>query len=278
MKRYTYPIAVALLGAAVIAAGITSCQKMERPPMNIIPDDTARINGPLQLHVPFEDSPDDSAQYQKGSAANISYVDGINGKAYKGASNGQIQFPSAVKMAQMTSFTVSFWINTEKHGGGAQSIFMMPNTEDFWGNLFAIIEGNENPDDNSMLLKFNFAGNWVEFSGNNGIDRLPDMYGKWRHLAFSYDEATSKFAAYLDGEKLDLPATATDRVKDGAPLGPLAFNNASRFVIGAFQQHIGISGAADAWMLRFTGMLDQFRVHTEALSDAEVSELYTSKR
>lgn len=246
--------------------------------MNIIPDDTARINGPLQLYVPFEDSPNDSAQFQKGSASNISYVDGVRGKAYKGASNGQIQFPSAVQMAQMKSFTVSFWINTEKHGGGAQAIFTLPNTEDFWGNLFAIIEGNENPDDNSMLLKFNFAGNWVEFNGNNGIARLPEMYGKWRHLAFSYNGNTSKFSAYLDGEKLDLPTAATDRVKDGAPLGPLALNNASRFVIGAFQQHIGIKAPADAWMLRFTGMLDQFRVYTKALSDAEILNLYTTKQ
>ncbi|SEK40984.1 LamG domain-containing protein [Parapedobacter koreensis] len=268
---------LAALGLAVLIAA-SSCQKMDRPPMNIIPDDTARINGPLQFYAPFEDSPDDSAQYQKGSATAITFVDGVTGKAYKGASNGQIQYPSAVRMANMTSFTVSFWMNTEKHDGGAQAIFMLPNTEDFWGNLFATIEGNNNPDDNSMLLKFNFAGNWVEFNGNNGLERLPDMYGRWRHLAFTYDESTSKFAAYLDGEPLALPAAVTDRVKDGAPLGPLAFSNVSRFVIGGYQQHIGIRTPADAWMLHYTGMLDQFRVHTRALSATEIAELYTTRQ
>lgn len=275
ISQKKYGIVAALMFAVLLASSITSCQKMDRPAMNIIPDDTARIFGPLQMYVPFEDSPDDSAQYQKGSASNITYVDGIQGKAYKGAANGQIQFPSAVRMAGMTSFTVSFWMNTEKHEGGAQSLFMLPNTEDFWGNMLIIIEGNGDPDDDTMNLKFAFAGNWIDF---NGDYRLQGMYGQWRHVAFSYDEHTSKFAAYIDGQKLDLPASWTDRTVDGAPLGPLAFSNASRFVIGAFQQHIGIQTPADAWMLRYTGMLDQFRVHTEALPDADIAELYATRR
>src|SRR5690606_12815836 len=233
----------------LIVASFSACQKMERPAMNIIPDDTARLNGPLQMSLAFEDSPIDSIHDAKGNVKGISYVEGIKGKAYKGSTTGQIQYSNAGKLAEMTSFTVAFWMNTEKHSGGGQSVFMMPNTSDFWGNLFAIIEGNDNPDDNSMLFKFNFAGNWVEFSGNNGLDRLPDMYGKWHHLAFSYDENTSKFAAYLDGEKMNLPANISDRKKDDAPLGKLSFKDASQFVIGAYQQHIGIQGDPQDWML-----------------------------
>ncbi|HUH19505.1 LamG domain-containing protein [Albibacterium sp.] len=261
----------------LIVASFSACQKMERPAMNIIPDDTARLNGPLQLFLSFEDSPIDSIHDAKGNAKGNSYVEGIKGKAYKGSTTGQIQYSNAGKLAEMTSFTVAFWMNTEKHSGGGQSVFMMPNTSDFWGNLFAIIEGNDNPDDNSMLFKFNFAGNWVEFSGNNGLDRLPDMYGKWHHLAFSYDENTSKFAAYLDGEKMNLPANISDRKKDNAPLGKLSFKDASQFAIGAYQQHIGIQGDPQDWMLHYTGMLDQFRVYTKALNDEEVKALFTKK-
>lgn len=261
----------------LIVASFSACQKMERPAMNIIPDDTARLNGPLQMSLAFEDSPIDSIHDAKGNVKGISYVEGIKGKAYKGSTTGQIQYSNAGKLAEMTSFTVAFWMNTEKHSGGGQSVFMMPNTSDFWGNLFAIIEGNDNPDDNSMLFKFNFAGNWVEFSGNNGLDRLPDMYGKWHHLAFSYDENTSKFAAYLDGEKMNLPANISDRKKDDAPLGKLSFKDASQFVIGAYQQHIGIQGDPQDWMLHYTGMLDQFRVYTKALNDEEVKALFTNK-
>jgi len=261
----------------LIAASFSACQKMERPAMNIIPDDTARLNGPLQLFLSFEDSPIDSIHEAKGNAQGASYVEGVKGKAYKGSTTGQIQYANAGKLAEMTSFTVAFWMNTEKHTGGGQAICMMPNTSDFWGNLFAVVEENNNPTDNTMLFKFNFAGNWIEFNGNNGLNRLPDMYGKWHHLAFSYDETTSKFAAYLDGEKMALPAAVTDRKNGDAPLGKLSFKDVSQFVIGGYQQHIGIQGDAQEWMLHYTGMLDQFRVYTNAISDEEVKALYTNK-
>ncbi|SEM29250.1 Concanavalin A-like lectin/glucanases superfamily protein [bacterium A37T11] len=278
MKRNMFNIFVVGILFAFMISGLNSCQKMDRPALHIIPDDTARINGPLQLYLPFENTITDSAQYQKGiPGGTISYAEGVRGKAYQGATNAQINFPLTPVLANAGSFTVSFWINTQKHDGGAQCIFMLPNTGDFWGNLFATIEGNTNANDNSMLLKFNFAGNWVEFSGNNGVDRLPDMYGKWRHLAFRYDEKNSKFAAFLNGEPISLPNSVTDRMKDGAPLGKLTFSNPARFVIGAYQQHIGTSGAAETWMLRYTGMLDQFRVYAKALSDTDIKSFYLNK-
>lgn len=261
----------------ILSMCFSSCQKMERPEMDIIADDSVRMNAPLQMYLPFENSVLDSAQYQKGTESNVTYVNGVRGMAYKGASNAQLQFPSALKMATMTSFTVSFWMNTEKHDGGAQCIFMLPNTEDFWGNMFMTIEGNNSPTDNTMLAKFNFVGNWVEFTGNNGLNRWPDMYGKWNHVVFTYDEVSSKFSTYINGSKLDLPANVTDRKNGSNPLGPLSFKNVSKFVIGGFQQHIGIRSPADSWMLHYTGLLDQFRVYTRALSDTEVGTLYTTK-
>src|SRR3546814_388213 len=114
-----------------------------------------------------------------GTATGISYVEGVRGMAYQGSAGGQIQFASAGKLAEMTSFSVTFWMNTEKHEGGAQSIFMLPNSEDFWGNLFVIIEGNNSPDDNSMQLKLKYGNNWADFNGSNGMeDRKSVVKGK----------------------------------------------------------------------------------------------------
>ena len=267
-----------LFGAMLFGLITGSCQKMERPEMNIIPDDTARINGPLQLYIPFEESLDDSAQYNKAvEAGSFSFIEGPHGKAYKGSTNSYIQYPLPQKLADAESFTISFWLNTSKHTGGAQGIFALPNTTDFWGNIFAIIEGNDSPTDNSMLLKFAFLGNWIEFNGNNGVARLPDMYGKWKHLAFSYDARTSRFSAYLDGEQINLPESITNRMKDGKPLGPLKLISPSRFVIGGFQQHIGVQGTPDSWMLTYNGGLDQFRVYTKALTTAEIKNVYSQR-
>lgn len=267
-----------LIAAILITAGLTSCQKMERPKLVIIPDDVAKLNGPLQRNLWFEDSGIDSIYYEKGVASNVAYEAGVQGKAYKGATNAMMVFGAGAKIGSMTSFTVAFWMNTQKHTGGAQSIFMLGRSSDFWGNMFALVEGNDNTADNSMLLKFNFAGNWVEFNNNNGLNRLPDMYGKWKHIAFRYDEKTSVFSLFVDGEKYAIPDAVANRMKDNKPLGALQFIDPSKFVIGAFQQHAGVSGNPDGWMLRYTGLLDQFKVFTVAITDAEIKALFTTKR
>lgn len=258
---------------------LTSCQKMERPAMNIIPDDLERLNGPLQLYFPFDGNLVDSAQYQKASSSGtINYVRGVNKEAYKGTVDSYIKIPLTQKMAELTSFTIAFWMNADKTAANAESIFTISNSGDFWGNIFALIEPNTNNADPTMLLKFNFAGNWIEFNGNNGLNRLPDMYGTWKHLVFSYDETSSEISIYIDGIKLKLPENVAKRVKEGKPLGPLKLENASQLIIGGFQQHAGISGNADSWMEKFTGLLDQFRMYDKAISNDEILKLFNEKK
>jgi len=265
-----------ILGITIAAF---SCQNFERPELVMVSEDDPSFNGPLQRYWAFEGVATDSIWGSRGVAKGVSYVDGISGKAYQGSATGQLEYASAGKLANMESFTIAFWMNTAKHDGGAQSIFMLPNTEDFWGNTFMLIEGNTSKND-SMLVKFNFAGNWITFDGTknaNGLNKWPDAYGKWKHVAYTYDGTTSKFAAYVDGQKLKLAESVTNIVKDGKPLGPLKMANASKFILGGFQQHIGIKAPADTWMLHYTGKLDQFRMYTKALTDAEVTELFTKK-
>src|SRR3546814_4872385 len=169
MGKYTLRTGGVALLALYACLGFTSCQDMYRTDMMIIPDDTARLNGPLQLFLGFEDTPLDSIHFDEGTATGISYVEGVRGMAYQGSAGGQIQFASAGKLAEMTSFSVTFWMNTEKHAGGAQSIFMLPNSEDFWGNLFVIIEGTNSTDDNSMQLKLIYGKNWADLDRKNVV-------------------------------------------------------------------------------------------------------------
>ncbi|PWJ59633.1 concanavalin A-like lectin/glucanase superfamily protein [Dyadobacter jejuensis] len=268
------------VGILSILALTFACQNFERPEMMLVSTDDPAFNGPLQRYWAFEGVATDSIWGSRAIAQGVSYVDGINGKALKGSKTAQLEYASAGKLASMESFTFAFWMNTAKHDGGAQSVFMLPNTEDFWGNAFMLIEGSTAKND-SMLVKFNFAGNWITFDGvnkANGLNKWPDAYNKWKHVAFTYDAATSKFATYVDGTKLSLDASVTDRTKDGKPLGALKMSNVSKFVLGAYQQHVGIKAPADGWMLHYTGLLDQFRVYTTALTEAEVKELYNNKK
>ncbi len=254
-----------------------SCQKEERPPLGDYPKDPDNPGGVLKLYMAFEDTELDSIRAVFGNPKNIAYDAGINGKALKGATGGWVEYPSPSLAADLKSFSVSLWINTAKHDGGAQNVFMIPNTGDFWGNMFMLIEGNNNPADNTMLIKFHFAGQWVEYTGAN---RLPDMYGAWKHLVFTYDTESSKFNVFLDGTKLNMPESITDRKVGGNPLGSnFSFKNVSKFIIGGFQQHLGAPwGTPDAWMLNYNGLLDQFRIYGKALTDAEVSVLFTGKQ
>lgn len=209
-----------------------------------------------------------------GTATATSFADGLKGQCLQGATNGLVTYETPTnKITGLKSFTVTLWINTQKHGGGAQCIFMLPRTDDFWGNMFLLIEGNEGPSD-SMQVKFNFAGQWIDLGGDN---RLPHMYGSWKHLAFSYNSTTSKFYVYQNGVKVSLPASFTDRKDGDNPLGSNfdLNNHVSKFVIGAYQQHLGSPwNAPDGWMLHYTGKLDEFRIYNKALEDGDINSIY----
>ncbi|HEU4472845.1 MAG TPA: LamG domain-containing protein [Flavisolibacter sp.] len=220
----------------------------------------------------FDGSLIDSSSNLNGTASGTSFTPGRKGQALQGSATGKVEYPTpGGAITGLQSFTVTMWINTQKHTGGAQSVFMLPKTSDFWGNMFMLIEGNGNPHD-SMLVKFHFDGQWAELTGTN---QLPDMYNGWKHLAFSYNANTSKFSAYLNGGKRNLPASITDRSNAGNPLGPISFTDISKLVIGGFQQHLGTPWSApDGWMLNYTGKLDEFRIYNTALTDSDVNSLY----
>lgn len=236
---------------------------------------------------------DGDAKDQKGNVTgeringDATFVDGRKGKAYKGSANAFISYDNPGTLAGLTSFTVSFWINTAKHSGGAQGIYALSRADGaFWSNFFVIVEGNTSSN-NRMQLKLHFqknvnpaipnAENWVD---PPDASRPDNMYGAWRHVTYTYDEQTSKAAMYANGQAVDIGSAADRKSGVGdAPLGPLAFKNAAKFIIGGFQNHLGAPyGGLEPWMLNYTGMLDEMRIYKRALNSQEVSALYQLER
>ncbi|WP_407425402.1 LamG domain-containing protein [Arcticibacter sp.] len=215
------------------------------------------------------------------------FAPGRKGQAYMGAPNAFISYDSPGSIAALTSFTVAFWINTPKHGGGAQGIYALTRADgSFWGNFQVIIEGNTSTS-NKMQMKLHFEKNSTPpvINTEHWIDppeaaRPDNMYGAWRHVTYTYDEQTSKAAMYANGQAVDLGASADRKSGAGdAGLGALAFKDAARFVIGGFQNHLGAPyGGLEPWMLNYTGMLDEMRIYKKALSSQEVSALYQLER
>jgi Concanavalin A-like lectin/glucanases superfamily len=238
----------------------------------------------LVAHFPFDGNISDAKNSVTGGTANgiTSFVAGKKGQAYKGSANGFIAYTIPGGISTLTSFTVSMWVNTERHDGGAQSLFMLSKQDSsFWGNFFMLIEGQNPATPQNMFMKLHFEKNNADFKEHwiepfDSILRPADMYGAWRHVAWSYDQNTSKVTWYINGQKRALPADMELRKADaaGTLLGALNFKDATKFVIGGFQNNLGAPyNTPEPWMLNYKGMLDEFRIYNKALSETEVNAI-----
>jgi hypothetical protein len=285
-----------LLSLAIVLA-IGGCTKVETDD-DFTPGDAPPVAGGftnsadvasanLIAHFPFENSIADVKGGITGGTASgtTSFVAGRKGKAYQGSTNGFIGYTNPGPVATLTSFTVSMWINTAKHDGGAQGVFTLAKQDgSFWGNFFLMIEGN-NSTSNRMFFKLHieknnapFVEHWIEPANDFRPD---DMYNAWRHVAWTYDAATSKVGFYINGQKRTLPPGSDTRSADaaGTPLGPLNFKNPTKFIIGGMQNHLGSPfNSPEPWMLNYTGKLDEFRIYNKALSDIEISAIQVLER
>ncbi len=276
--------------AATVSSSLffTSCDEKEDvtlPPIGgyDTSDDIAPSN--LIAKWSFENTTDDAkASVTGGSSSNTSFATGAKGQAWKGSSDGYTVFDNpGTLLPAVQSISVAFWVNTINHTDGAEALFMLTNTGSWIGNLFVLQESGTDGID-SVRFKFKFDNwdapswkeQWIELGGEY---RIPGIIGKWAHLVFTYDGTTSKFYAYLNGVKLELPDNFTNRYGSdpdagGTGLGNIKFQNATKFVFGAYQNMVGVGGAPDGWMKNFDGSLDEFRIYNKALSDTDINSLY----
>ena len=307
MTRTVFSI---LAMAGMAACALSSCTKADTGD-NFTPGDPPAISGgylnsdevapdDLIAYFPFDGTIEDAKGTITGGEqhGNVSFTEGRKGQAYQGAADAFLSYSSPGAVAGLTSFTVAFWINTQKHTDGAQAIFMLSRQDGyFWGNLFATIEGTTRTD-NKMQMKFHFekasvpnVEHWLAPGDKYWPD---DMYGAWRHVVYTYDEASSKATRYVSGNVVALPddpspggdgdlvdqTASGDPGKDGSvPLGPLEFKDARDFIIGGYQNHLGAPyNGLESWMVNYTGQLDEFRIYKRALTQKEVAALYKLER
>ncbi len=246
-------------------------------------DEVAASN--LVAKFSFEnDVTDAKGNIQGGSANGTSFVAGAKGQALLGASSGYVLYDNVGSaITGLQSVTISTWVKTANHTDGAESWFQLLNDSNWIGNLFILQESGKTGND-SVRLKFTvnnwnapaWKEQWIDLGGD--ANRMVIGNDAWHHVVCSYDAATSKAAMYVDGVKMNLPASLTDRygddpTKGGAPLGALAFKNATKFVFGCYKQSLPGS-TPDAWMKNYDGGLDEFRMYNKALADADVKALY----
>jgi len=265
---------------SVLAAGVVlaSCQKMEQPALTDYPQDTNPPGGALKFYAAFEERSVDSIRAVFGVNKDVTYVDGVSGKAVQPdvSKKGYVAFPSASDFGNSTDFTISFWLKTtqaQKNTSNAAGILAFGNSKNFWGNATFFAETEKGTSD-SMTLKmhFNAAGNKDNWQAQYVNEkRLPAMYdGNWHHLAVTYRAADSVFTLYRDGAQFD-QMTMSPAIK---------FENASQLVVNGYQEAAGVVDTYEnnSWMAAFGGAVDQVRLYGTTLSLNEVAAMYASKQ
>jgi hypothetical protein len=277
---------------ALIAGG---CQKMDRPKLGDYPKDTNPPNGPLRFYVAFDGTTTntlmnavDSIRANFPAVNPFTSIDAVHGKGVQGVNQKAIKYGSANDFAGSKSFTIAFWEkNTVPTGGSPQFVFSLAS-KDYWhqSGLFLLIDHDgAGSTSTNAVVKLAIQDYWLEWTGDNGTIKMPGnlLNNQWHHLAFVYDQTTSKVTYYIDGQALTgVPAKLTD-VKDNinttVAKGPLNIKNTYGFVLGGWNKHadLGNDAPTDGWIQSWQGGLDQFRLYNKALSASDVKALYDSK-
>jgi hypothetical protein len=262
---------------------LTACQKLDRPEMGELvldppPPPLTLLNSKSYWH--FNGNARDTGEFRLATTTSgVSFVQGVTeGEAAEFGSNGYIvarTLPDALK--NPGSLSVAFWMNGKGPvQGGAQGLFAISNSTQFWGNFEMFLENLNNGAEAFLkihMLNSGAAGgigeNWIEV-------KIPNALNKWTHIAVTYNAANSQITVYADGQ----PTSVNNKVLNNGAYGPLKFANASGLVIGsfAFQTSPSLTNhGPESWAKSFAGAIDQLRIFTEALTPAQVTNLYTNK-
>lgn len=294
MKLKNKILTIAAVGLAMTAA-ITSCQKMERPVLKeLILDPEPPAYNSLKSFWSFENNLTDAGEGKlTATPTNISYVAGVTGQAAKVGTGGYILLPakdivtypngfigkSGDTLAALGSYTLAFWMNgVGPVINGAQGLFSISNKTEFWGNLDLFLENNDNGSEAFLKVHMFNAG----VASGNGEEwnevKIPGALNKWTHIAVTYDAVGSKFSIYADG----VPTAINNKVLRSGAYGKIKFNNMNGMVLGTYQfqttPSLTTNHGNESWARSFNGSLDQFRIYNKALSAAEITDLFTTKK
>jgi hypothetical protein len=276
---------------ALVAIAGAGCQKMERPKLGDYPPDTNPPDGPLRFYVAFDGTTTnklmnavDSIRAAFPSDNPFNSIDGVHRKAVQGTGSKAIKYPSANDFAGSKSFTIAFWEKNTVPSGDPQFLFSLAS-KDFWHQsaLFCLIEHDGAGSTSSQaVVKFAIQDNWFEFTGTDGKQKFGGniLDNQWHHIAFVYDQTTSKVTYYVDGVALGgLDPRLTDLKKGANPYGPIDFKNTYGFVLGGWNKNADLGNGAptDSWISPWKGGLDQFRLYNKALSASDITALFNSK-
>jgi hypothetical protein len=284
-----FNIKIAKFLAIILAIGFvfSACQKLKRPVLGDYPKDPPPPPySILKSYFTFDNTDRDTGQYRLPvTSKNITYVTGISGQAAQIGAGGYILSTKLNdSLKTIGSFTLAFWMKAAAGPvqNGAQGVFAVSNSGQFWGNLEIFLENyNDATDPNAAFMKIHMFNANVTGGGEEWLQddnsKLKNVLGKWTHIALTYDAATSKVTLYKDGS----PTGVNGKVLGGGNYGNIRWAGVTGMVLGsyAFQTDPSLTNhGPESWAKSFNGALDNLRFYNVPLSAADVMALYSNKQ
>jgi hypothetical protein len=241
----------------------------------------------LIAYWPFENNVDDVVGNETGTAINVTYTEGIKGKAYQGGDSTYATIAANPAFSNLASFSFSIWYKltsqpTLYDPGGMFFLAGESNLDE----LVYEIEPYSPVSEDSVRIHHGFndlgSPNYQLFV----LEAYDTMaIGKWVHLVTTYDGDSSIYTIYQNGVSIlnssvfGLHINPTKMWTDNTettPLGHLSFagDEPRNIFIGTWPPTLfGVSPTLGTNGC-FRGAMDEIRVYNKALTKDEVTGLY----
>jgi len=266
-------------------------------------DSVAAAN--LISYFNFDNNVNDIAGSQTGTAVGVTYITGVRGQAYQGATGAYATVPASSAFASLQSFSVSVWYNLpsaakpqsgQSDPGGM--FFVSGDTGTTGANANEILLETDVPSASQLAADsvpihhgFNNIGgvplSWQNFTMNS----FDTATSTWVHIVMTYNGSSSAYTFYENGQPIAVSSafgvSTSSILYDGSlPVGSgtpatqlqgnLIFTPAppKTLIIGTWPPGVyGVSATLGSNGC-FQGALDELRVFNTALTQQEVVGLY----
>jgi hypothetical protein len=308
-------ILVSALAFSFVMSFLTSCggddEAPSLPPIGGYNNSDEVSASNLIAKWSFENNITESKNNLTGIPNNVGYAAGAKGQAWQGSDtqNRYAVFNGANAIGALNSFSFSFWINTANtvapstpgQGKGAQGIFTLVKPTEFWGAMNLFLENPDSSKPNRFLLKLLVENKrtGVVWQSQSPVLNVDDKLNTWVHIAYTYNAATSRISAYVNGalaSSVSGPYSPTNGYPgsfilyandpgsaaniNGAPLwGNIDFGGTfNQVVLGSHQfettPSLTSAHGQEDWATSFVGKLDEFRIYKASLALAEINSIY----
>ncbi|TWI80308.1 concanavalin A-like lectin/glucanase superfamily protein [Lacibacter cauensis] len=274
-------------GALAAMLLLSACQKMNRPGLGNYPKDTNPPGGALKFYVAFDGTTTnplmnavDSIRANFASDNPLASIAGVNGKAVQGENKKFIKYAKPNDWADLSrSFTISAWFKrngqTKNNTGtnGPEYIMSFKASTGHWSgsSLLVFLEGDNAAGQVKVMVADKTGDNWFTWENSNASTIPGLLDNNWHHMVLTYNSSNSTMTLYIDG-------VANSKTRTWGTHGAVVFDaeKITEVRIGAGP---GTGYDTDDWLSStFKGGIDQVRMYSTVLTQAEITALFTGKQ